>query len=70
MYATLNESAFLDLSPESQSKVEAIYQLAGVLKHTGRPPITPSFFDKLYDMSYTMIISMCDTVRYRYSETE
>lgn len=67
MYATLNEQVFLGLSPENQMKVESIYTIAELVKRYSLPPITPKFFDNLYDLSLEQLAQFYINAEYRYS---
>ena len=51
MVSTFNEDVFLDLSLESQDKVEQIYCIASMLHRYNQPPLSAKDFDSLYDKS-------------------
>jgi hypothetical protein len=44
-----NDTAFLNLSEESQEKVECIYEIANLLHRYYAPDLSPQEFDDLYD---------------------
>jgi hypothetical protein len=50
-----NKEAYVSLSLENQAKVDAIYRVAHIKRLHNHPPITPSFFDKLYEFSAMQI---------------
>lgn len=49
MAQPFDEIVYLTLSPESQEKVYAIYNIASILQHNHVPPLTTIEFDELYD---------------------
>ena len=63
MEKPFNEIVFLQLSSESQGKVECIYHIAVILKLAKVPPLTAKDFDHLYDKPLDELDSIVGQVR-------